>query len=360
MPVRWRRSAQGMGILLVFALVVALAPTAGAEPEPTQEDFRRAQMRLAASENDFNLAVDRYEEARAELASLQQETAKTRQRVAQLQVKAAEGRKNVAKAAGQMYRHAGQPNLAMVLSAHGIADVSRRISYLEAIQEAHIRLVERATADERALSASLVQLRESRDSAKATVSELGRMRSELESMVARQRGQVAGIQSALTRAQQASRERAGRARSALGAREERAVPPPRLMPPRRWPARPEPAPGSRSGAQAAVRAALSQLGKPYRWGASGPGSYDCSGLMLWAWARAGVSLPHSSRAQYAATRRVSHGQWQPGDLLFFGSPIHHVGMYIGDGKMVAAPHSGAAVRTSSVSRRRDYVGAGRP
>lgn len=349
MPARWTPSIQVAVILLVIALVVALAPAAGAEPNP--EDLRKAQERLEAVERDFNLAVDRYEEARGELVSLERDTAAAQQRVAQLQAKAAEGRKSVASAAGQMYRHAGQGSLMMLLSADGIADASRRIGYLEAIQQAHTRVVERATADERALEASLVQLREANDAAKATFSELGRMRSELESIVTRQRGEVAGIQSVITRAQRASRERAELRAPAPAGQAGRSLRPPPLMPDR---------PGPQSGAQAVVQAALSQVGKPYRWGASGPSSYDCSGLMLWAWSHSGVSLPHSSRAQYAATRRVPRDQWLAGDLLFFGSPIHHVGMYIGNGKMVAAPHSGAVVRVSSASSRRDYVGAGRP
>ena len=112
------------------------------------------------------------------------------------------------------------------------------------------------------------------------------------------------------------------------------------------------------GAATAVKVALAQLGKPYLWGASGPGSFDCSGLMLVAWRAGGKSLPHSSRAQFAATRRVSIGQIQPGDMVFFGSPIHHVGMYIGNGNMVEASRKGTPVRIRSVYRK-DMVGVGR-
>lgn len=115
-----------------------------------------------------------------------------------------------------------------------------------------------------------------------------------------------------------------------------------------------PAPGGAS----AVNAALNELGKPYVWGASGPGGFDCSGLMLYAWRSAGRSLPHSSRAQYAATTRVSVSQIRAGDLVFYGSPIHHVGMYIGDGEMVEASRRGTPVRTRSIFRR-DLVGVGR-
>ena len=112
------------------------------------------------------------------------------------------------------------------------------------------------------------------------------------------------------------------------------------------------------GGRQAVQAALSQLGKPYVWGASGPGSYDCSGLMLYAWGSAGKSLPHSSRSQFSSTTRVAVGQIQLGDLVFYGSPIHHVGMYIGNGQMVEASRRGKPVKVAPIFRR-DLVGVGR-
>jgi peptidoglycan DL-endopeptidase CwlO len=118
---------------------------------------------------------------------------------------------------------------------------------------------------------------------------------------------------------------------------------------------------SATGADLAVQVALAQVGKAYVWGAAGTESFDCSGLTSFAWGRAGKRLPRVSRAQYAATRRVSRSELQPGDLLFFarpGRPIHHVGMYIGNGQMVEAPHRRARVRVRSAFRR-DYLGAGR-
>jgi cell wall-associated NlpC family hydrolase len=118
--------------------------------------------------------------------------------------------------------------------------------------------------------------------------------------------------------------------------------------------------GPASGqAAVAVRYAYAQLGKPYQWGASGPSSYDCSGLTMASWAAAGVSLPHSSSAQYGSGQHVSQSDIQPGDLVFFGSPIHHVGIYIGGGNMIHAPHTGTVVSIDSAFRG-DYVGAVRP
>jgi cell wall-associated NlpC family hydrolase len=105
--------------------------------------------------------------------------------------------------------------------------------------------------------------------------------------------------------------------------------------------------------------ARSRLGLPYVWAASGPNSFDCSGLTMWAYAKVGISLPHFSQAQREVGQRVSRKDLQLGDLVFFGSPIHHVGLYIGGGKMIEAPHSGANVRIASMDRS-DYAGASRP
>jgi cell wall-associated NlpC family hydrolase len=117
--------------------------------------------------------------------------------------------------------------------------------------------------------------------------------------------------------------------------------------------------GSGKGA-AAVRAAESQIGKPYVWGAAGPSSYDCSGLTMWAYNKVGISLPHYTVSQYqAAKSHPSMSQAQPGDLIFFGSDMHHVAMYVGGGKMVEAPYTGANVRISSATARSDISGLGR-
>ena len=118
--------------------------------------------------------------------------------------------------------------------------------------------------------------------------------------------------------------------------------------------------GPASGrAGVAVQEAYRQLGKPYRWGASGPSEFDCSGLTSWVWAKAGVSLSHSSRAQFGEGQHVSQADIQPGDLTFYGSPIHHVGIYIGNGQMISAPHTGDVVKIQDAFRG-DYVGAVRP
>jgi cell wall-associated NlpC family hydrolase len=120
-----------------------------------------------------------------------------------------------------------------------------------------------------------------------------------------------------------------------------------------------PAPPVHPNAGKAVEEARAQLGKPYLWAGNGPESFDCSGLTRWAWAAAGVSIPRSSQTQYAALPKVDFSQIQPGDLLFYGSPIHHVGIFVGDGQMVNAPYTGEFVRVDSIYRA-DFAGAARP
>ncbi|MEX1177396.1 MAG: NlpC/P60 family protein [Nitriliruptor sp.] len=113
--------------------------------------------------------------------------------------------------------------------------------------------------------------------------------------------------------------------------------------------------------QKAVEVALAQVGKPYKWGGTGPSSFDCSGLTGYAWRAAGVTLPRVSRDQYSGTQRINRGDLRPGDLVFYHSPISHVAMYIGDGKVVEAPSSGKYVRVSSTGLSRSgIVGYGRP
>jgi peptidoglycan DL-endopeptidase CwlO len=117
-------------------------------------------------------------------------------------------------------------------------------------------------------------------------------------------------------------------------------------------------------ARAAVRWALAQLGDPYRWGASGPDTFDCSGLTSSSYRAAGVAIPRVSRAQWGAGPHVAVANLLPGDLVFYadnpGDPatIHHVGMYIGNGLMVHAPHTGDVVRVASIWRE-SFAGATR-
>jgi cell wall-associated NlpC family hydrolase len=118
-------------------------------------------------------------------------------------------------------------------------------------------------------------------------------------------------------------------------------------------------PATSPGAAIAVRAALSQVGVAYRFAAASPGvAFDCSGLTMWAWAQAGVGLPHYSKSQYQMLPRVPLDAMQPGDLVFFYSDVSHVGIYIGNGQMIHAASPGVGVVISGIGP--SAIGAGRP
>jgi len=119
-----------------------------------------------------------------------------------------------------------------------------------------------------------------------------------------------------------------------------------------------PAPAPTEAAGVAVRTALAQVGDMYGVGDSGPDTFDCSGLTMYAYAAAGVTLPHSSLAQSRMGAPVSRADLQPGDLVFFYSPVSHVGMYIGNGQMVHSSVTGKPVAVTSVDKG-GYVGARR-
>jgi cell wall-associated NlpC family hydrolase len=199
--------------------------------------------------------------------------------------------------------------------------------------------------------------------------QLAERRSAIEAALAEQQRLLDGLQEAERRRVEAAREAAVAApvaarasRSVRGAAPaasgSSSVPEPAAA------SAPAPAAPSYDGpaegrARTAVEEAHRQLGTPYRYGGNGPDNFDCSGLTSWVWRAAGVSLPRTSRDQYAQGRKVPRADIQPGDLLYFGSPIHHVGVYIGNGQMISAPRTGDRVKMQAAFRS-DFVGATRP
>jgi len=125
--------------------------------------------------------------------------------------------------------------------------------------------------------------------------------------------------------------------------------------------RPAPCPSTYPGGKAsiAIKYACAQISKPYVWGADGPDSFDCSGLTMAAWGKAGISLPHSARSQWSSVQHVSRANLRIGDLVFYYSDIHHVGMYAGNGWIVHASRAGVPIRMRKIDDAPIY-GYGRP
>ena len=328
-----------------------------------------ARARLRAIERSFELVVERYNLVAEKLLSLHADRAATELAIRRLERRIALSEADAAAIADELYKGGAQDTLEALLSSESWADIEQRIAIIR-FSEAARREVFAALAASRArLQEEVTEL----DGQTATVAEvrgrLAELAQEIDLKAQAQRDEIARL-SAIVAGAKRHRSLLAERRAAAERQQRRAeqrweqyqagqAPLATALPTGAMGGKVMTLTGASGGGRLAAEAALSQLGKPYVWAADGPDTYDCSGLTMWAWAHAGVVLPHNSGAQFAATARVAVVDWQPGDLLFFGSPIHHVGMYIGDGDMVEAPYTGAFVRIGSAIRS-DYVGAGRP
>ena len=375
-------------IAAVLAGVVVLAVPVGAASADSIQDKQRQASQLAARIEQLQVDAERlaedYNEAVEQLAKADEEVAAAKARLTQQEGELSTLRSRMSVFALKSYVFADQSaSVAALLDDAALSgQVAGRDGYTALAMGANVDLTDslNATRDDTAtqrtnleakqryqqqLTEVVAQKRVSvDDAADAAAAALVDVKGDLAELVAaeqqRKIAEAARQQQEEIRRQQAAaaaarpapasapaaRPSPGGGGAAAPATPRAAAPPARAVPP--------PSPG----AAGAVAAAMSQVGVGYRYASSVPGvAFDCSGLTSWAWGRAGVGLPRNSRAQYGATPRVPIEQIQPGDLVFSGSPIHHVGIYIGGGKMVHASQPGVGVVVSPI---RNVVGVGRP
>jgi cell wall-associated NlpC family hydrolase len=374
--VRPRRLAVALVAGLVSVALgadVALVPVASAQ---TIDGQSRKVARLADQLERLEEQIDRYAEDYAvavdEQARLADEIEQTLARIAEMEARLADlqGDLTTVAIAAFVTGGGGGTLTSLLTSTGGLGDAVQRqhltrvaldagvvdadelnalLGRLEAerrsLERAEKRMTALADAAEAARRTAEEQQSEYRRQFQQAKSELGqlivaeRARRERERLAEAQRQAEAN-----RRAQQAAAAAAS-ARSGGGG--ARAVSLPNVPPP-----------STKAGI--VVNAALSQLGVPYRFATSKPGvAFDCSGLTKWAWGMAGVHLPHQSRHQFSTTRRIPKEHAQPGDLIYYYSPISHVAIYLGDGRLVHAPATGDVVKVSAVNWGR-VAGVTRP
>jgi len=364
---------------------VASTPPASADPDDDLTSKRAQAARLEAeiARNGIRISQldEAYNQARIEIERAQAGIARTQQELDAAIARADELAAQVAGRAVRLYIGAGTGGALPTLDVDDVTDLGSRAKYAAAAADHDEQLLDALAAAQEDLEAARADFERSRRDAEAerakleeTRDELAAAQAEQEELLAQVEGEIARLVAeieAQRRAEEEARVRAEferrardeqRRRATSAAAPSRSTGPGASRPPAptQEPAPPPPAVSAPNpNAQRAVDVALAQLGKPYRYAASGPDSFDCSGLTMYAWAAAGVQLPHSSRAQYASLPKVSQDQLAPGDLVFYGSPIHHVGMYIGGGQYVHAPQTGDVVKISSIYRS-DWAGAARP
>jgi peptidoglycan DL-endopeptidase CwlO len=215
-----------------------------------------------------------------------------------------------------------------ILGAEDFNDFSDRVQYAGALAQSDADLAAKADAAGERAQWAAEQYSSVAAEQKLLLADLQDKQDRFKALLESQQDKVADLQRAYQQWQAAQRAARLAAEAAAASAPSTGgggyAPPPNL-----------------AGAAAAIHAAESQIGVPYAWGSANPGSsFDCSGLTMWAWGQAGVSLPHSSAMQAAVTPDVSRDQLQPGDLVFFYTPISHVGLYIGNGMMIDASHTG--------------------
>jgi cell wall-associated NlpC family hydrolase len=349
----------------ILALAIASTATpAHADPLSAKRAQAAAvQAQIAALDTRASVADEAYNAARDRYQALASQVVATERRIAQLQKRSDALQADLGARADQIYREGGVlADIAALLSSRSFADFDATLNALQAIatQDAETAAqLKQTEADAQAARRVLVEQQKQAAVQQADMSAnakavhariaertrvLAGLSADIKALLAQERARQAAAAHARYLALLA-RQRAAAGRGSSGGN-----------------------PGGSSGGNppassrgaAAVQWAEKALGRPYVWAASGPGSFDCSGLTMWAYRHVGVNLPHSSRAQINHGARVSRDNLQPGDLVFFGSPIHHVGMYVGGGDFIEAPGTGGHVQISTLGHRGDYAGACRP
>lgn len=309
------------------AAVALTSQTAHADPKPSKTEVKAKVDKLyeeaeKASEK-YNGAKEKQDKLEGQIGNLQDKVARGQEELNEL-------RQALGSAASAQYRTGGiDPSLQLFLSADP-DDYLDKASALDQLSSKQAEGVKKIQAKQRDLA-------QQRQEAQAKLQDLSDTRKELGDKKKKVQGKLADAQkllNSLTAAERAElQQEEERASRSAGDRVELG----------------DAVPASNRGA-AALAAAKSKVGTPYVWGATGPNSFDCSGLTSWAFAQAGYTIPRMSQDQAnAGTRIGSQSALKPGDLVIFYSDLHHVGFYAGNGQVLHAPKPGANVRYESIN-----------
>ena len=312
-------------------------------------------------------ARSQYDAASARLAKIQGDLKENRHELRIAQHNLAQSRRVIAQRLVTLYTSDQASTLEVILGAQSLDDMINRMDTAKSVTSLDAKVLAQVKQFKTAVKRNHELLAHARNEQQHVVAQRAAAKQSIESKIATQNSLLSSIKgeiAQLVQAQQARQLQMAQEAQARLAAEHRAqqqqqadtvVGVSAVAPQAATVVAPPPTHGG------VVGVALSQLGTPYVWGGSAPGGFDCSGLVMWAYAQVGVSLPHSSYAQYGYGVPVSRDQLAPGDLVFFDG-LGHVGIYIGGGQFVHAPHTGDVVKISSLGDSwysANYVGARR-
>lgn len=354
---------------ILLGTVASVDPGAQAAPDPIDQ----AKVRLAQLDEQTSKVQEDYTEAQAALDKAQKDLDRSQRDLKAQSDKVATMRKALGRVALSDYQSGGGVSMTTQLVASG--DSGQFLSKLATIQN----VTERTSVqfqDFQAEQARLKSMKSQAEADRATIESQRNQQAKLLADAKKKEQEAKQVVDRLTAQQRAElkRQQAAEAQAAAAHAVSRSAGRPTdqqsaLGQPSSSSTQasqtgsqvpiPDPSHGVSSRAQSALNFALAQLGKPYIWGGTGPTDYDCSGLMMASWGKAGVSLPRTAAAQYAAGTPVSTSDLQPGDLVFFYPGITHVGMYIGDGKFIHASSPRTGIKVSVLAQQPSYQGARR-
>jgi cell wall-associated NlpC family hydrolase len=327
-----------LGIAAVVASLLIGTPFAGAAPKLTLE---QVEAKVTQLRHQAEQASEQYNETNEKLKSLQVRVAAAQARLAQQQAEVNKLKASLGKLAAELYRKGELSDLQLFLSDDPEAMLAQ-MGVVSSVSDRRDALLKRLEAGKKQLAQDTAALKRQEAAVRTAQQQLAAKRNEVNATLKAAEDQLSGLKQSEQR----------RLKALIEERDAKAVQKTEEDPP----VEDEPVVGGTSvscgsrtvtapseRAAKAIRYACNQIGDPYVWAQDGPGSFDCSGLTMAAWKQAGVSLPHSSRQQASYGTRVSKSNLRPGDLVFFYSPISHVGLYIGKGLMVHAPSSGRNV-----------------
>jgi peptidoglycan DL-endopeptidase CwlO len=347
---RTPRASIAIGIVLALLAASATAGTASADSiSAKKNEARAAEARLTQLQNAAEKKVEAYDLAHQKFVdtvkALRENAAALK--VAKQNLRAAQGQ--LASALTADYKNGGQDAIAYVLAARSIGDLVDQVQVLQRATGADKTLLGQITSDENEVKHRQALLEQQRKQVAHDQAQKASEANIARAAVNREKAYFANLQASirkLIKNQQAAAAAAAAAQAAQNGGGGGGTPTNLPNPPT-----------STLGGQA-VAIAERYLGVPYVWGGASPSGFDCSGLTMYVYAQLGVSLPHNAAAQYAQLPHVAESDLEPGDLVFFDG-LGHVGIYIGGGEMIHAPHTGTVVQIAPLSGGGAYFGAAR-
>lgn len=342
-----RRAARFLAAALI-ALSASVGSAHLSVASPTREEVERAESRLDALNRDLSLLVEHYNQARIRLQEMQTRLGAVRGEAQSAERAALHAIARLNASAARAYQGLG-PQFAALFDATSLGDFSDRLEFIDSMAQADADLATEAESARQEAEWRADELREAVAARRRILDELEVKREQIAGRIAEAKELFEALD--LEYREAVAARRAAQAAAAQGQQSGGVAVGPSPLPP-------PPAPNG--NVQAALDAAYSMVGTPYQWGGSSPETgFDCSGFTMWAWAHAGVYLPHSSAVQFASLPHVARDDLRPGDLVFFYNPVSHVGIYVGGGSMIDSPHTGTVVQVRPIYWDR-FTGAARP